>query len=178
MTKILIVDDEPRILFLMKNLLMVNGFEVETAEDGPSALKIAKAGKVEIVISDLHMQPMDGLALLKEIKAFQPAMPVIILTSQPDVGTALAAKRGGVFDYMTKPFKVDEMIACLKRAQAMKTTHADKSPYAFLKAFLRREERRTVGELLEACSDEGESKFKSGLAEVYRRLGQDRMPQA
>ena len=117
MTKILIVDDEPRILLLMKSLLKANGFEVETAKDGPSALEIVKAGKVEIVVTDLRMTPMDGMALFKEIKAFNEAIPVILLTAYASVETAIEAMKSGIFDYLTKPFKVDEMLACLKRAE-------------------------------------------------------------
>ena len=67
MTKILIVDDEPRILLLMKSLLKANGFEVETAKDGPAALEIVRSGEIQIVVTDLRMSPMDGMSLFKEI---------------------------------------------------------------------------------------------------------------
>ena len=69
MTKILIVDDEPRILLLMKSLLKTNGYEVETAKDGPSVLEIVRAGGIQIVVTDLRMQPMDGMTLFREIQA-------------------------------------------------------------------------------------------------------------
>ena len=117
MTKILIVDDEPRILLLMKSLLKANGFEVETAKDGPAALEIVKAGGVQIVVTDLRMSPMDGMRLFREIKAFDPSVPVILLTAYASVETAIEAMKSGIFDYLTKPFKVDEMLACLKRAE-------------------------------------------------------------
>jgi len=117
MTKILIVDDEPRILLLMKSLLKANGFEVETAKDGPSALEIVKGGEVEIVVTDLRMTPMDGMMLFKEIKSFNSAIPVVLLTAYASVETAIEAMKSGIFDYLTKPFKVDEMLACLKRAE-------------------------------------------------------------
>jgi len=117
MTKILIVDDEPRILLLMKSLLKANGFEVETAKDGPSALEVVKGGEIEIVVTDLRMTPMDGMMLFKEIKSFNAAIPVILLTAYASVETAIEAMKSGIFDYLTKPFKVDEMIACLKRAE-------------------------------------------------------------
>ena len=117
MTKILIVDDEPRILLLMKSLLKANGFEVETAKDGPAALELVKGGDIQIVITDLRMTPMDGMMLFKEIKAFDPSIPVILLTAYASVETAIEAMKSGIFDYLTKPFKVDEMIACLKRAE-------------------------------------------------------------
>ena len=118
MTKILIVDDEPRILLLMKSLMKANGFEVETAKDGPTALEFVKKGDIEIVVTDLRMTPMDGMQLFAEIKAFNPAIPVILLTAYASVETAIDAMKSGIFDYLTKPFKIDDMLACLKRAQA------------------------------------------------------------
>lgn len=117
MTKILIVDDEPRILLLMKSLLKANGFEVETAKDGPAALELVRGGGIRIVITDLRMTPMDGMMLFKEIRALDPSIPVILLTAYASVETAIEAMKSGIFDYLTKPFKVDEMIACLKRAE-------------------------------------------------------------
>ena len=117
MTKILIVDDEPRILLLMKSLMKANGYDVETAKDGPSALEIVKQGGIEIVVTDLRMTPMDGMQLFLEIKAFNPGIPVILLTAYASVETAIEAMKSGIFDYLTKPFKVDDMLACLKRAE-------------------------------------------------------------
>ena len=117
MTKILIVDDEPRILLLMKSLLKANGFEVETAKDGPAALEIVKGGEIQIVVTDLRMSPMDGMSLFKEVKALYPSMPVILLTAYASVETAIEAMKSGIFDYLTKPFKVDDMVACLRRAE-------------------------------------------------------------
>ena len=117
MTKILIVDDEPRILLLMKSLLKANGFDVETAKDGPAALEFIKGGEIQIVVTDLRMTPMDGMSLFKEIRAYNPSIPVILLTAYASVETAIEAMKSGIFDYLTKPFKVDEMLACLKRAE-------------------------------------------------------------
>ena len=117
MTKILIVDDEPRILLLMKSLLKANGFEVETAKDGPAALEIVRSGEIQIVVTDLRMSPMDGMSLFKEIKVLYPSIPVILLTAYASVETAIEAMKSGIFDYLTKPFKVDDMVACLRRAE-------------------------------------------------------------
>ena len=117
MSRILIVDDEPRILLLMKGLLKANGYEVETARDGAAALEIVKAGGVDIVITDLRMQPMDGMELFREVRAASPDIPVILLTAYASVETAIDAMKSGIFDYLTKPFKVEDMLACLKRAE-------------------------------------------------------------
>lgn len=117
MSRILIVDDEPRILLLMKSLLKANGFTVETAGDGSSALEIVRKGGIDITVTDLRMAPMDGMSLFKEIKAIQPSMPVVLLTAYASVETAIEAMKSGIFDYLTKPFKVDDMVACLRRAE-------------------------------------------------------------
>ena len=117
MSKILIVDDEPRILLLLQSLLKANKYEVETARDGESALEIVRKGGVDITVTDLRMTPMDGMTLFKEIKAIAPEMPVVLLTAYATVETAIDAMKSGIFDYLTKPFKVDDMIACLKRAE-------------------------------------------------------------
>lgn len=118
MGKILIVDDEPRILLLLQGLLKTNGYVVETARDGNAALEIVKKGDVEITLTDLRMAPMDGMTLFREIHALYPEMPVILLTAYASVDTAIEAMKSGIFDFITKPFKVDEMVACIKRAEA------------------------------------------------------------
>jgi len=117
MSKILIVDDEPRILLLMKSLLKANGYEVATTASGAEALEVVHKGDIDIVVTDLRMQPMDGMMLFREIKAFNPDIPVILLTAYASVETAVEAMRHGIFDYMTKPFKVDDLLSCLKRAE-------------------------------------------------------------
>ena len=117
MPNILIVDDEPRILLLLQSLLKSNGYGVQTARDGDSALEILRKGGVDITVTDLRMTPMDGMALFEEIKKIHPQMPVILLTAYASVETAIDAMKNGIFDYLTKPFKVDDMVACLKRAE-------------------------------------------------------------
>jgi len=116
MPKILIVDDEARILLLLQSLLKANGYDAVTAKDGNSALDAVKNGTFDLVISDLRMSPMDGLTLFKEIKSLQPELPVILLTAYASVETAIEALKNGAFDYLSKPFKVDEMLDTVKRA--------------------------------------------------------------
>lgn len=116
MPKILIVDDEARILLLLQSLLKANGYDVVTAKDGNSALDAVKSDTFDLVITDLRMSPMDGLELFKEIKKLQPDLPVILLTAYASVETAIEALKNGAFDYLSKPFKVDEMLDIVKRA--------------------------------------------------------------
>lgn len=117
MTKILIVDDEARILLLLQSLLKANGYEAATAKDGLQALELLKRDTFDLVISDLRMAPMDGMTLFREIKTLFPALPVILLTAYASVETAIEAMKSGAFDYLTKPFKVDEMLATIRRAE-------------------------------------------------------------
>ena len=117
MTTILIVDDEAGTLLLLQSLLKSNGYAVKTAGDGVSALEIVKGGGIDITVTDLRMEPMDGMALFREIRKVTTVMPVIILTGYASIETAIDAMKSGVFDYLTKPFKVDDMLACLKRAE-------------------------------------------------------------
>lgn len=123
MSKVLLVDDEPRILLLLQSLLKTNKYEVETARDGNAALDIVRAGGVDIMITDLRMAPMDGMALFQEVHRLQPSMPVILLTAYASVETAIEAMKQGMFDYLTKPFKVDDILACLARAEEKVKKH-------------------------------------------------------
>ena len=123
MAKILIVDDEARIRMLLQSLLKANGYEASTAKDGDEALALLKKEEFDLVITDLRMVPMDGMMLFREIKTLYPSMPVILLTAYASVETAIEAMKGGAFDYLTKPFKVDEMLATVRRAEEHAKTH-------------------------------------------------------
>ncbi|MDD4622843.1 MAG: sigma-54 dependent transcriptional regulator [Kiritimatiellae bacterium] len=118
MSKILIVDDEARILLLLQSLLKANGHETATAKDGSGALDLVRNDEaLDLVITDLRMAPMDGMTLFREIKSLRPQMPVILLTAYASVETAIEAMKCGAFDYLTKPFKVDELLAAVSRAE-------------------------------------------------------------
>ena len=118
MSKILIVDDEVRILMLIQTLLKGNGYETIAAKTGEEALGILAQGGIDVMITDLRMAPMDGLTLIKKVKETHAKLPMILLTAYASVETAIDAMKCGAFDYLTKPFKVDEMLATVKRAEA------------------------------------------------------------
>ncbi len=118
MSKILIVDDEVRILMLIQTLLKGNGYETIAAKTGEEALGILAQGGIDVMITDLRMTPMDGLTLIKKVKETHAKLPMILLTAYASVETAIDAMKCGAFDYLTKPFKVDEMLATVKRAEA------------------------------------------------------------
>ena len=111
MAKILIVDDEARILLLLQSLLKANGYETVTAKDGLEALEQIKKNTFDLIITDLRMSPMDGMSLFREVKTLFSAMPVILLTAYASVETAIEAMKLGAYDYLLKPFKPVQLLA-------------------------------------------------------------------
>ncbi|MEW5947456.1 MAG: sigma-54 dependent transcriptional regulator [bacterium] len=114
--RVLVVDDEKRILAAMTKALVSLGYEVETAGSPDGALKALKSREFDVLISDLVMPGMNGLELLRKASALRPSLPVIILTGHGTIESAVAAMKEGAFDYVTKPFNVDEVALILRRA--------------------------------------------------------------
>ncbi|EIY2647930.1 two-component system response regulator GlrR [Klebsiella aerogenes] len=100
---LLLVDDDPGLLKLLGMRLVSEGYSVVTAESGPEALRVLTRERVDLVVSDLRMDEMDGLQLFAEIQKAQPGMPVIILTAHGSIPDAVAATQKGVFSFLTKP---------------------------------------------------------------------------
>jgi DNA-binding NtrC family response regulator len=114
--KILLVDDEPRILTLLHSVLRTEGLEAVSAKDGHTAVNLLKSQRFDLMISDIRMSPMDGMELFRVARTECPDLPIILLTAYGSVETAIEAMKNGAFDYLTKPFKVDELIITVKRA--------------------------------------------------------------
>jgi two-component system response regulator GlrR len=102
--KILLVDDDKDLLQLIAMRLSAAGYVVATADSGESALASLTVGRPQLVITDLRMQGMDGLALFDAIHRHAPGLPVVILTAHGTIPEAVAATRRGVFSFLTKPF--------------------------------------------------------------------------
>jgi len=102
--KVLLVDDDKDLLHLISMRLGASGYAVVTAESGESALAALAVSPPDLVISDLRMEGMDGLALFDAIHREAPALPVVILTAHGTIPEAVAATRRGVFGFLTKPF--------------------------------------------------------------------------
>lgn len=100
--RLLLVDDDPSLLKLLGMRLRSEGFTVVTACSGPEALRVLNRENVDLAISDLRMDEMDGMALFVEIQKLKPGMPVIILTAHGSIPDAVAATRQGVFSFLTK----------------------------------------------------------------------------
>ncbi|MBA4395083.1 MAG: hypothetical protein C0407_16150 [Desulfobacca sp.] len=114
--KILVVDDDEIVREVIATLLTGEGYVVRAAKDGLDAIKILKNEEINLVITDLRMPGADGLEVLKEAVNLDPDRAVIILTAYGTLDTALKAIREGAYDYMTKPFKMEEMIIRVNNA--------------------------------------------------------------
>ncbi|MEQ5319078.1 two-component system response regulator GlrR [Providencia vermicola] len=119
---LLLVDDDPSLLKLLGMRLSSEGFKVTTAESGPEALKILQKEKLDLVISDLRMDEMDGMALFDEIQKVHPNMPVIILTAHGSIPDAVAATQRGVFSFLTKPVDKDALYKAIDEALALSSS--------------------------------------------------------
>ncbi|MBL5964385.1 two-component system response regulator GlrR [Lelliottia amnigena] len=113
---LLLVDDDPGLLKLLGMRLVSEGYSVVTAESGQEALKTLGREKIDLVISDLRMDEMDGMQLFVEIQKLQPGMPVIILTAHGSIPDAVAATQQGVFSFLTKPVDKDALYKAIDDA--------------------------------------------------------------
>ncbi|MDX5629561.1 MULTISPECIES: two-component system response regulator GlrR [unclassified Brenneria] len=122
---LLLVDDDPSLLKLLGMRLTSEGFSVTTAESGQEALRLLTREQFDLVISDLRMDEMDGMALFSEIQRHQPGMPVIILTAHGSIPDAVAATQQGVFSFLTKPVDRDALYQAIDEALALSAPVGD-----------------------------------------------------
>jgi two-component system, NtrC family, response regulator HydG len=115
MPSVLIVDDLLSIHEMLDAVIQPTGFTTSFATNGENALARYKAEKFDIVLADIDMKPMDGITLLKQLKVYDPSCVLIIMTAYASTESAIQALKHGAFDYLQKPFRVDELIATLKR---------------------------------------------------------------
>jgi putative nucleotidyltransferase with HDIG domain len=115
--RILVVDDEDSIRDVVCSMLNSKGYRCTEASSGIQAMKILAAGaKFELMLTDLMMAEMDGMALLERTKQSFPDMPIIMVTAVHDVSVALPAIRNGAYDYLLKPFAPEQLLATVRRA--------------------------------------------------------------
>jgi two-component system, NtrC family, response regulator PilR len=114
--KILVVDDEKSMREFLEIMLEKDGYEVSCAENGEEALEVIRKKRLDLVITDIRMQPIDGLEVLKQCKAISPGTAVIIISAYASAETAVVAMKEGAYDYLPKPFKIDEMRTAITNA--------------------------------------------------------------
>jgi putative nucleotidyltransferase with HDIG domain len=112
----LVVDDEPRIRSALARLLEGVGFDCRQADSGTAALEALEGERFPLVLTDVRMPGMDGVTLLQEIRRRWPDVAVLMLTAVAEVDTAVACLQAGAFDYIPKPFQVDEVRARVAQA--------------------------------------------------------------
>ncbi len=118
MPRILLVDDEPSILSVLCTVLKAEDYDVVAASDGQQAIELIRKETFDLLISDIRMAPVNGMDLLRLVHDEQPNTSAIMLTAYGSVETAIEALKLGAFDYVTKPFKVDELLITVQRALA------------------------------------------------------------
>jgi len=135
MSKILVVDDERNVLSAFEKLLGRSGHEVATERRAAAALDRLRHDPFDLVILDIRMPGMDGLEALRQIKQHQAQLPVIIVTGQGTMETAIEATQCGAFDYQLKPFEPEEVAAQAKRERASEEDlHRQRQAKLFLRA--------------------------------------------
>ncbi|ARD43770.1 sigma 54-interacting transcriptional regulator [Colwellia sp. PAMC 21821] len=115
-SKILIVDDDPSLLRLLGIRLSAAGYQIESAKNAKIALGRLESFHPQLVISDLKMEGMDGMALFEQIRAKHPHIPVIIMTAHGTIPDAINATKQGVFSFLTKPFESKELLEIVQQA--------------------------------------------------------------
>lgn len=153
MNRVWVVDDDNSIRWVLEKALQADGFEVESFASADLILQRLEYDQPEAIISDIRMPNMDGMALLAEIQSHYPDLPVIIMTAHSDLDSAVNAFQQGAFEYLPKPFDIDEAVSLAKRAvEHGKKRAAKKSPKV----------EETVSEII------GEA---PAMQEVFRAIG-------
>ena len=116
MASILVIDDESAILGTLRILLKKEGFEVTTAQGGKAGVDEIQTGKHDIILSDVRMPQVSGLDVVEAAREQDPMTPVVLMTAQASLQTAIGAVNAGAYYYLQKPFANDELLAILRRA--------------------------------------------------------------
>ena len=127
MPSVLIVDDLVSIHEMLEAVIQPTGFATSFATDGEKGLARYKAEKFDLVLADIDMKPMDGITLLKQLKQYDPSCVVIIMTAYASTESAIQALKFGAFDYLQKPFRVDELLATLRRGIEFRQFQAERA---------------------------------------------------
>jgi len=111
---ILVVDDELLIRDLLYDFFQQQGWTIAVAESGERALEILRSRKIDLLLTDIKMPQMDGLALTQQVRSLYPQLPVVLMTGYPSVETAVEGLKAKVEDYIIKPFNINKLFKVLK----------------------------------------------------------------
>ncbi|MBD3873081.1 MAG: sigma-54-dependent Fis family transcriptional regulator, partial [Acidobacteria bacterium] len=113
---VLVIDDEPVLQDVLGSLLKSDGFDYQQATTAAAGMRVLREEEIDVVLLDLMLPDRSGLELLPEIKAFDPHLPVVVITAYSSVESAIDAMRAGAFHYVPKPFKNEEVLNLVHRA--------------------------------------------------------------
>lgn len=116
MNAILIVEDDPPLRLILEQVLRKRGYETDSADSAAAALSRFEQRTFDVLVTDLMLRPMDGIALMEAVHGQGRDVPVIFITANDDVQTAMRAMRSGAFDYVVKPLKIPELLDAVERA--------------------------------------------------------------
>jgi two-component system, NtrC family, response regulator AtoC len=154
---VLVVDDDPDTQDLLREVLSDEGYRVFTSGSGEDALKIGEQECLDVIISDMRLGPhLDGLDVLKAYKSIQPESEVILITAFGSMETAIEAVKAGAFDYISKPFKIDEVLLQVSRALENRSLVREN-----------RNLKRQLGNQVQLSSLVGRS---PGMLEIYKKI--------
>jgi two-component system response regulator HydG len=114
--RILVVDDQKNVRATTAMMLTHQGYAVAQAQSGPQALQLLQAEQFDLLLTDLRMEPLDGITLLRRAQEHAPGMPVLLMTAYGTIESAVQAMRLGAVDYLTKPFQPEELLIRVSRA--------------------------------------------------------------
>ncbi|WP_430331406.1 response regulator transcription factor [Rhodococcus sp. ACT016] len=112
--RILLVDDDPKVLSSLTRGLRLSGFDIETADDGASALRAVGAARPDAIVLDVNMPVLDGVSVVTALRAMGNDVPICVLSARSTVGDRIAGLEAGADDYLTKPFELGELVARLR----------------------------------------------------------------
>ncbi|OMH38014.1 sigma 54-interacting transcriptional regulator [Motiliproteus sp. MSK22-1] len=126
--KLLVVDDDPSLMRLLVLRLEAEKYQVFTATNGNEALQVLRSQSIDLVISDLRMDEMDGIELFEQVQHYYSGLPMIILTAQGSISEAVAATQKGVFGFLTKPFDKKELLTQITQALSFSSANGQGRP--------------------------------------------------
>ena len=123
---VLVVDDEEVMREILETLLKGEGFRVKLAENGEDGLALARREPIDVAVVDVMLPDMSGIEVLDELKKSDPEMVVVMITAFASVETAITAMKRGAFDYITKPFKNDEVLIVVSNGMKQRSLRLDR----------------------------------------------------
>jgi nitrogen regulation protein NR(I) len=178
MNKLLVIEDDETVGDVLRSFLGEKSFEVTLAQNGATGLEMVRAEKFDLILTDLVMPGITGMDVLKEVTAAKISSPVIVMTAFGSVQTAVEAMRHGAFDYITKPFNLDELMIVLEKALSVSKLQKEnvmlkmqlKKKYNFTGLIGDSPPMQTVYEMIEKIADTDSTVLITGESGTGKEL--------